>query len=207
MPAGPFGPQIQAIHAVEPMDALNVHRPTLPPQQDENAPTAILHPRLSNLPDALSQWCLAGPHRLISVRAAVKPERRTAAPLAHPEPVLNPVNDLPPPTRYFSFLVLILELTHFAQLRWAHAAIKLLPAVIGRLGHTHLAAKLGSWRANLGLTQRKRDLLTRELRLLHQQNPPSKSASILPEISPFSMDTFTGTGSGQRIAGGFIRRF
>jgi hypothetical protein len=47
----------------------------------------------------------------------------------------------------------------------------------------HAAHRVINGRANLGLTQRKRDPLTRELRLLHQQNPPPKSASVLPDIS------------------------
>jgi hypothetical protein len=91
-------------------------------------------------------------------------------------------------------LVLVLELTHLAQLQWAHAAVKLLQAVIGRLGHTHLAAHLGNWRANLGLTQRKRDLLTRKLRLLHAKSPTQISFDLARNLS-FSLDTFIRTGS------------
>jgi hypothetical protein len=41
MPAWPFGPQIQAIHAVEPMDALHIRRPALPQLQHVNAVIAI----------------------------------------------------------------------------------------------------------------------------------------------------------------------
>lgn len=99
MPARPFGPQIKAIYAIEPVNTLHIDRPALPPQKYVNAAIPIPYTCLSNLPDALSQWRLIGPHRLVTVRAAVEPERRTSAPLTHPEPILNPVNDLPPPTR------------------------------------------------------------------------------------------------------------
>jgi hypothetical protein len=59
--------------------------------------------------------------------------------------------------------------------------------------------------AKLGLPQSKGDLLARKLRLLHRQNPPLQSASVLPEISYYEWTHFPGQGQAfqvqKRIAG------
>ncbi|WP_303795173.1 hypothetical protein, partial [Sandarakinorhabdus limnophila] len=54
-------------------------------------------------------------------------------------------------------------------------------------------------RANLRLAKGKRDLLACELRLLHQQNPPLKAASILPDSSHSNRIHFAGQGQSGKV--------
>ena len=100
---GRFAPQLQPHLFVKPIDALSVHIPTLPAQQDMDPAIAVSNPRLRDLLDPLLQVGLIGAAALVVVAGSFGPQNTAGPPDAHLPRGPNFIHQLPSPSRPQSF--------------------------------------------------------------------------------------------------------
>lgn len=98
-----FVAQSQAQLPIKSVDTLDVDVPALTQQEDMDPAIAVSHPRLADLPDPTLESGLVAALRLVDVKCAIDPERRTGPP-DRPLPVApHPVDKLALAARPQSF--------------------------------------------------------------------------------------------------------
>lgn len=100
---GSLGTQVQPFFTVKPENPLMVYGPAFPPQQDMNTTIAVTLPHSRDFLDPKPQRRLVGAMAAVTMRPPTEPHRCTAPAFADPIPLLQPPDNLPPPTRLQSF--------------------------------------------------------------------------------------------------------
>ena len=103
MPTRPPQAKAQTIFTVKAMNALMIHLPALPAEQNIKAEIAVPHPGPREIADAHNQRRLIGFDRVIAHRRPIKAQGGANAPLADALGRLHVPHDLAPPSRPQTF--------------------------------------------------------------------------------------------------------
>lgn len=77
VPAQAFESQGQPLLAVEPVNALMIIPPAIPPEHDVNPAITIVDPSFGDFPDTQAQYAVICRHRTVAERNAADPQRKT----------------------------------------------------------------------------------------------------------------------------------